>query len=457
MAIKLRNILICLAWISLALGCSGTVPQPTVTTALATPSPASTVIPSESLIPTFTRLSHTSSPAATIPPTQTLILPSITATPLPSTTAANIKTATVTAEVITQKCLAVEEPSKAGFILDGKPLRFCEKGVCTLGIENQAPREVAINTTKLDTLFSRMAVSPDRKWLAYEDVTYDQAGEVQNLQLRIVSADGQAKPVVGWREGWRLDGWSDNEKLDVERWNGEDHYIILFDPQMGEAQETLLPSLHNPYRGDLLLKDPQANYDPSYSRVTYLYVDAKSGDVNFSLWDIQADKLLWKRNAGDEGLFGSDWSSDGQQFIDAGAVGEYQNELFVVSRDGQETQLTHLSAAYPSMKIVIGNFSWSPDGRYISLWYNAFPGEYFVDWRLAILDIQTGELTDYCIMSSASQYPNSIWSPNGRQLAVQTFVGEDIGEHYLIVIDIASGKAMKLPVGGFLVGWMASP
>lgn len=162
-------------------------------------------------------------------------------------------------------------------------------------------------------------------------------------------------------------------------------------------------------------------------------------------------------NVGGERLFGIDWSVDGQKFAVAGAVAKNRNELFVVSRDGQETQLTDLATAYPTMKIVIGNFSWSPDGRYISLWYNVFPGEYSVDWRQAVLDTQTGILTDYCITSSVSQYPYSIWSPGSKQMAVQTFLGEDIGEHYLIVIDVASGKAMKLPVGGFLIGWMASP
>jgi len=135
-------------------------------------------------------------------------------------------------------------------------------------------------------------------------------------------------------------------------------------------------------------------------------------------------------------------------------------ELFSVDTNGQETRLTNFEAAYPSMNVTIGSFDWSPDGRYISLWLNVRPDEYLQEWQFAVLDVQTRQVTDYCITTSDFVPPDAIWSPDGQQLAVSIDPDVNEGDSFpFIVLDIRNNMAVKVKLPGIygLLGWMASP
>jgi WD40 repeat protein len=344
-----------------------------------------------------------------------------------------------------------------------------------LDFQNQGEiTKTIITPTHPNLFFSRVAFSPDGRWFAYEDITLKEGSyEIQSRRLRIVSANGQEMQVVRWEPDWRLYRWNDPETLILEldsdldpvekKWTGDEpHTLILFKPLMGETKELSLPALHNPYRGDMLLKGPQENYDPTFQRVAYLYGDPDSGYMHFSLWDVQADELLWKRRSGNEMLFGTHWSPDGQWLAVASEVENLKAELFIVSRDGTEKQVTDLKSVFPGMNINIGDFDWSPDGRFISLWLNVREGEYYGEWRFAILNIETSQLVDYCFPSSPGQYPYSIWSPNSQLVAFQSYEGDNLFNdnpfnYKLIVLDVEKNEARKIPGVGWLWGWMVSP
>lgn len=404
------------------------------------------------------RSTQTERPSPTVSPSST---PMLIATVIP--------TPLVSGFDLIQKCIKAENR----LVIDnlyGKLIKRCEKRACTLDFQNQEElAKTIITPTDLNTFFSRVAFSPDGRWFAYEDLILKEGSyEIQSRRLRIVSANGQEGPIARWEPDWRLYRWNDPETLILELdsdldaeekiWTGDEpHTLILFKPLTGETKELSLPALHNPYRGDLLLKGPQENYDPTFQRVAYLYGDPDSGYMHFSLWDIQADELLWKRRSGIEMLFGTNWSPDGWWLAVASKVEYLKAELFIVSRDGKERQVTDLKSVFPGMNITIGNFDWSPDGRFISLWFNVRESEYYGEWRFAILNVKNGQLVDYCFPGGPSDYPNSIWSPNSQLVAFPSYEGDNPNVYDLFVLDVEKNEANKISGGGWLWGWMVSP
>ena len=141
----------------------------------------------------------------------------------------------------------------------------------------------------------------------------------------------------------------------------------------------------------------------------------------------------------------------------ASEVEDQKAELFIVSRDGKERQVTDLKSVFPGMNITIGDFNWSPDGRFISLWLNVRKGEYYGEWRFAILSVETDQLVDYCFPSDPSDYPYSIWSPNSQQVAFPSYEGDTFYVYDLFVLDVEKKEAKKIPGVGRLWGWMVSP
>jgi hypothetical protein len=147
-------------------GCSSTYSHPTK-------SPTKVVLSNTATV--FTQVKYTSSPSLVSHPTANYFItdtpfkissPTVTAlpnssptvTPMPSPTTANTMTTTATQESVKPKCLVVEDPMEDGFKIDGNPLRLCDQGVCILEKKDQTFLETAINTSELDTLFSRLAI-----------------------------------------------------------------------------------------------------------------------------------------------------------------------------------------------------------------------------------------------------------------------------------------------------------
>ena len=81
-------------------------------------------------------------------------------------------------------------------------------------------------------------------------------------------------------------------------------------------------------------------------------------------------------------------------------------ELVGMSRDGLLKRLTYLTNTYVAHP---GAMSLSPDGRYIAYWLtiedSPYPGE-----RLAVADLLTGNVTNYCIAGLPGSFIRRITS-----------------------------------------------
>jgi dipeptidyl aminopeptidase/acylaminoacyl peptidase len=107
------------------------------------------------------------------------------------------------------------------------------------------------------------------------------------------------------------------------------------------------------------------------------------------------------------GAQGPQWSSDGRKI-----TFQANNGIYTVNADG--TQLTHIVAAGPLASAP----SWSPDGT--TLLYQTNPGDLTMTYVWTISADGTNIRRVYSGPSPDTFWPQSVWSPDGKQIAVGT-------------------------------------
>ena len=84
----------------------------------------------------------------------------------------------------------------------------------------------------------------------------------------------------------------------------------------------------------------------------------------------------------------------------------------------------------------VGEFSWSPDGRRIAFSATREPGLAATSTAdIYVLDVHTKEVRK--VVDAPGADTNRVWSPDGLQLAYQTFYGQDeysYRNHYVAVV-----------------------
>jgi hypothetical protein len=285
-----------------------------------------------------------------------------------------------------------------------------------------------------------LSVSPDRRLLAYIE-------EYGSDSLEVRSLDGQQHWSIVYREHWgSFAYWLDAERVVIDYWRGSKEetdwsnhigvaIVNIYTGQITELDATALEFLRMPY----------PIYDPTLTRVVY----HRSTPMEFEslvLWDMQAGQELWRLEIGEQLWYiQPNWAPDGKNFAVGGPPEIYADvfELFTVTRDGQATQVTHFGEAGLE-EATVYQPQWSPDGRYIAFWF---------DDSLAIYDVATETVTDYCI--PAKNIEGFIyWSPDSRQLAANSGVVLDNGPTRTIVVDILENKAVEVAKEYSVLGWM---
>lgn len=163
---------------------------------------------------------------------------------------------------------------------------------------------------------------------------------------------------------------------------------------------------------------------------------------------------------------GAAWSPDGAwlAFVAPGtfdaSAGIAGAELFGI-RPGEAapTQWTDLAAQYGAVRInghTLGDLSWSPDGTRLAFWViellGSDPLSNTGNAVLHLLDIASGQLTQFCGFSTTEHTPTTprvIWSPDGSHVAFGGNVPGDDKGYLLLALDVATGQFTELSDGLF--------
>jgi tricorn protease-like protein len=304
-------------------------------------------------------------------------------------------------------------------------------------------------------LSTSLAVSGSGRWLAYRS----------RGQLLVASPDGKVVKQIPWEADWRLiAGWLDDERIWISRENegymNDD--LMLLNPFTGEREE--FPAEYPgevyrfPYMGWGRLDWSIKVYDPTLSKVVFL-----GGYDILTVWDLnQQDKLL--EITGTMSLHGVPvWSPDGKKLLFIGPSElrpkntDNRDELYMVDTDLTVKRLTSFSDHFEVVHPM--HFNWSPDGRYVAFELyvepNEYPDQYPIrpqgNHRLAILDMETKQITDTCVPVSAFLKP--LWLPGGRQIVIDNWL-EPPSHTEVYLIDLDKDLAVKIAEDASPVGWL---
>ncbi len=429
-----------------------------------------TVIPAEKAIPAPSISSNlqplstkTTSPSVQISSTPILTkVPTVNVT-LAATLPIAKNTGTAFSEPLSYQCLEIAPnlPSDAdvkGIILTSG---YGETGETTL-LDMKKKTSQVIEEPDGTSLLS-IQVSPNRKWLAY--ILFSRIPG--KSQLIVANSDGQSKQIIPWRDDWFLiAGWLDNERLLITKRPGEMTFgvLIILNPFTSESKvmipdypDMVLPATTYIKWGDFSYSG--MIYNSSLSKVLYPHSGTEFNSI--VVWDILKHEEIVSIPTSLPITPDPKWSPDGKYI----AIVKYyfelsipyvqkppKSDLFLVDTSGNVEQLTQFGEYQQAS---IGYFSWSSDSKYIAFWLNADPSK-FSDDRLAVLDITTRRLTNYCIPGSFQNDSRApIWSPDGRQLLVENFLGDN--NRRVILVDILQGFGAQIAVDVSPEGWMVSP
>lgn len=379
------------------------------------------------------------------------ITPSITPTPPPSS--------------MEYKCLE---------ILDELPQNSAIQGVIAFDTPTDSwlynfTEQKRIDFPHSEEMFD-LQVSPDNKRMIYYRL-------VTNNDILIVMVDPEGKQLwqntVRHESGivWETYGWFDKEQLWLWKVMPMEDYLIITNPFTGDQTQIETDD----YVGYELAKPniwgwtaPFTKYDPFLTLVVYpAWLDTSKDVGYYVLKDLNSSKIFAKLITPDN--FGTTpiWLSDGSKVImvaNAGLLSSsyLANEFFTIDRKGEIEQLTNFSDDHNEV-VIYDNYSISPDNRYLAFWIVTKPGLY-IDDRLAILDIATGKVVNYClpgdpILQNASYTGVSapIWSPDSNQLLFVSNNDEGTEKRYVILVDLVQQSAAKIAEDVEPKGWMIAP
>jgi len=304
-------------------------------------------------------------------------------------------------------------------------------------------------------------ISPNGMWLAYQ--TYGPGtGEGEVIVAR---ADGESNLIIPMENDWGfLLNWLDDQNLIMLRLdftNPPVDSIIVLNPFTGERRDLSpdYPDLYwypvpFPLWGEAGLLT-RTIYDPTLSRVVY---PKNSNPAAAVLWSLETNEVLayfediWQY--GEHPM----WSPSGEYLAIIGTeyiLGEFRQEIFTISRDGEIRQLTNLAGEYSDARI--NDYSWSPDGQSIAFWADRIEYSSRTGYYLMVIDVATGAMTNYCVFGGSEHTGPKppVWSPSGEQLAVEYL--RDDGSAEINVVDLIEDYAARILDEYQVIGWMTSP
>ena len=375
-------------------------------------------------------------------------------------------------EVMSYQCLEIAETLPPGRSLEGVIVYIRDNGDYNFSVylQNQETNETYIFPQEEGDNLLNFEVSPDGKWIMYDHISE----KTQEDHLVIATAKGEPiwSQLVDSSAIW---SWFDKERVIGRDFldNGTLQVLKLFTGELQSLQVDF-PNFDEDigfisFPNWSFSKGGYPVYDPTLTRVVYPgTADTRNDEWPVIIWDVKTEKLVTQIVTKD--LWGKTplWTPDGQQFIFAtklNSQGSFllANQFLAVSRDGEIRQLTYLTEYFDETWIA-NNYSMSPNGKLVAFWVYVQPSS-FEKAQLAVLDIDTGTITNYCITGdpfSLNAYGQEsllapIWSPDSTQLLVISRPSENSQTRRVVMVDIANSYAAQISQDVNPVGWMVAP
>lgn len=332
---------------------------------------------------------------------------------------------------------------------------------------------------KEDEYISSIAVSPDRKWTAYE------LRQINNHSANLVIMDslGSSQLIIPWEEDWSyIPSWLDDQRLliNVDDGSSDGHpefaakelsTFLVVNPFTGERKllQPDFPNIYSHFMIPVWSGFGSTVYNSTLDRVVYLRADSADADFHFVLWDMDKQRSLVDFGV----VIGSRviprWSPDGEKVAMVPTLIRSDireawpaDDLYIVNRDGVLEKITDLSNYYPWF--YIGEFSWSPDGKNIAFWLSTWTerpktyGDLIADQYLAIVNTKNNDLSVYCISGmphGLGRVAPPVWSPDGQQLLVESPLPDEHSE--VVFFDLNRRVIATIGQDMIPVGWMVGP
>lgn len=316
----------------------------------------------------------------------------------------------------------------------------------------------------------RYSVSPGGNFIAFDKAIFE-GDHFNSLPIIIIDSDGNPLVTIDEQIGGYGFEWLDEENLLINSPIGNNP-LILFSP-FTHKQKIIEPFPTESIR----LFDSELIYSwgfYAYHKIVYnkdltraLYAFSGDGGPSVAIHNMTTNKdmAIFPTNE----AFGvlPKWSSDGDKVAiglntnsstrtDTANYGIYKYEIFIISHDGEKLYSTNLASL--SESIYISALSWSPDNNHIAFWYTTNGENINENLELAVLDLNTKEVKNYCIMKNAEDHAwkrndiSPIWSPDGKYLLVE--INDNNQNPRTIIVDIIQEEAIFVKSGVLPVAWM---
>lgn len=301
------------------------------------------------------------------------------------------------------------------------------------------------------------SVSPSRKAYAYHNI--------QSNQLLVFSSARQLLHTLDWKKDWGYIGnWINDERLLIEFSKPDesnpsyDEYprtLLILNPSTGE-QKMLAPSFPDIDKTANIEWDGFGStvYDPLITRVIYPANVKGNSAMSYILWDVPGNREI-KQLQLPVALGGMPrWFADGTKFILNGQDGEF----YVVDRDGEISQITHVNLSTNGSNFSSRYYSWSPDGKTVALWLESTESK---STHIALLDVDNQKIKDLCIPAGYNPMrlnytPIPVWSPDGKYLLIEADNQKNGGSD-VVVVDVEAQSAQKIASNRNPLGWLVLP
>lgn len=310
-------------------------------------------------------------------------------------------------------------------------------------------------------------VSPDGKWLAYQDPSFSKLF-VEPTETLLTNDD--VDRIV----------WDKEYQFHVQRWVDNDTVLIIYPPREGG---TFFPTVFlNPFTGEEygFFLETMPNYlDYKYGGAAYVthylhsgelapdptmkkvvYPEKRNGETYNTLWDIKNEEPLARLRYLPGYVNDPLWAQDGDDVLLLSYIQHQKEprfeEWFLVTSNGVVKQITRFGDILQDYEYYLSNASRSWDGRFLvfQLRYNFRQPDEIIKYIL--LDLKANTLEGYCIIlnSENSSFGSPVWSPDSRYFIIDT---DRNTKQDIVMVDVENKKAYQIARDWYIIGWIKKP